>query len=91
MLEAEIVFTPNVPFEPLSVKVKSVFGVELLSLMVSVPFALDAPSVMTGLVFENISGAALDKVSPAKVGAAVESIFCGNDKVIAPVLPETLT
>lgn len=41
---------------PLSTNVKSVFGEPEESLMVRVPFALEAPSVTTGEVFESIIG-----------------------------------
>ncbi len=55
--------TERFPAEPASTKVKSVLGEPLESLMVSVPFAFDAPSVTTGVVLDNTNGEAPDKVT----------------------------
>ncbi len=65
--------------DPLSTSVKSVLGEPLESLMVSVPFAFDAPSVTTGVVADNVSGEAPDSVTVLLAAIVVAP-------AIAPVL-----
>ena len=59
---ALIVETVRVAPVPLSTNVKSVLGDPAESLIVSVPFAFEAPRVTTGLVFESIIGEADEKI-----------------------------
>lgn len=91
MFEVEMVLTANVPVVPLSVKVRSVFGVAALSLIVRTPAASVAPNVITGLVLDKVIGAVPERIVPAKVGVAPVLISCGSDKVMEPAPLVTLT
>ena len=57
-----MISTDNVALVPLSTSERSVFGEPAESLMVRVPFVLEAPSVTTGEMFERIMGEADEKV-----------------------------
>lgn len=55
--------TVNVPVEPLSTKVKRVFGVPLESLMDRVPAAFPVPNVIIGVVLDNVNGLPFERVT----------------------------
>src|SRR5581483_2327157 len=63
ILLALSVFTPKVPWVPLSVKVRSVFGVASASLIAKTPLVPAVASVKTGLLAESVNGFALERVN----------------------------
>jgi hypothetical protein len=65
--------------------VSNVFGVPFESLIVRVPFALDAPSVTIGVVFERVSGDAPDNVT-VPLAAIVVAPATAPVFVIPPLL-----
>ncbi len=71
--------------EPLSTNVKRVLGDPFESLMVSVPFAFDAPSVTTGVVLERVSGDAPDSVT-----VLLAAIVVAPEMAPAEVIPPAL-
>lgn len=77
--------TARVPVVPLSVRVKSVFGEPLESLIVRTPAAFPAPNVTIGFVLENVRGEALDRVTVPEA-----SIVVAPEIAPVPVIPPVL-
>ena len=70
-VDAFIFAAVRVALVPLSTSVKSVLGIPLESLIVSVPAEFAAPRVTTGLVFESAKGDAADNVTRPEAAIVV--------------------
>src|SRR6185437_1825766 len=77
--------TKRFPTDPASVKDNSVFGVPLVSLIVSVPLAFPVPNVTIGALFVNARGEA-----PERVTVLLAAMVVAPEMAPAPVMPPLL-